>query len=58
MVKNVYGFQFHLEVNQDLIERWLDNEINESELNKHKSYMDIPRIKKETKQYLDSSGSK
>ena len=52
--KNVYGFQFHLEVNQDLIERWLDNEVNESELNKHKSYMDIPRIKKETGEYLDS----
>ncbi|MEC8624435.1 MAG: type 1 glutamine amidotransferase [Bdellovibrionota bacterium] len=50
--QKVYGFQFHLEVNQDLIERWLDNEVNESELEKHSRYMDIPRIRKETEQYL------
>ena len=52
--KKVYGFQFHLEVNRGLIDRWLDHEVNKSELERHEKNMDIPLIRKETEKYLNS----
>ena len=51
--KNVYGFQFHMEVNHGLIERWLDEKVNASELEKHKENMNIPLIREESLKYLN-----
>lgn len=49
----VYGFQFHLEVDKQMIERWLVNPHNKKELEELKGLIDPDLIRKETPEYID-----
>lgn len=50
---NVYGFQFHLEVDKPMIKRWLTNPVNVEELNSLKGVIDPEEIRRETDIYID-----
>ncbi|MGH7884490.1 MAG: type 1 glutamine amidotransferase, partial [Thermodesulfobacteriota bacterium] len=50
----VYGFQFHLEVDQQMIERWLLNPENKNELKELTGVIDPDQIKNETPKYIDN----
>lgn len=45
--ENVYGLQFHLEVDEGMIQRWMTNPMSASE--------DVGRIRAETSTYLENS---
>jgi GMP synthase (glutamine-hydrolysing) len=45
---NVYGFQFHLEVDQKMIDRWLRVPHNKEEIERTKGKIDPQNIRKET----------
>ncbi|MDA2918767.1 gamma-glutamyl-gamma-aminobutyrate hydrolase family protein [Desulfobacterota bacterium AH_259_B03_O07] len=50
---NVYAFQFHLEVDQHMIERWLLVPQNKKEIEKTNGLIDPEGIRKETLIYID-----
>jgi len=50
---NIYGFQFHLEVDKPMIKRWLTNPVNIEELNGLKGVIDPEEIRRETDIYID-----
>lgn len=50
---NVYGFQFHLEVDKDMINRWLVTPGNKKELESLKGIIDPEVIRKETPDYIE-----
>lgn len=50
---NVYGLQFHLEVDQAMIERWLRVPNNRREIENTKGEIDPQRIRLETVKYID-----
>jgi GMP synthase (glutamine-hydrolysing) len=52
---NVYGFQFHLEVDQPLIERWLNVPVHRAELSDLRGQIDANVIRQETSLYIDRS---
>ena len=49
----VYGLQFHLEVDKQMIERWLVNPENKKELEELKGEIDPDVIRKETPEYIN-----
>ena len=49
----VYGFQFHLEVDKPMIERWLKAPGNVEELKELEGVIDPENIKMETPKYID-----
>ena len=49
----VYGLQFHLEVDEQMIERWLINPENKKELEELKGKIDPDVIRKETPEYIN-----
>ncbi|MCP5463496.1 MAG: gamma-glutamyl-gamma-aminobutyrate hydrolase family protein [Deltaproteobacteria bacterium] len=52
---NVYGFQFHLEVDQAMIERWLNIPSHIEEIKQTKGQIDPEQIKKATPQLIRQS---
>ncbi len=50
---NVYGLQFHLEVDKPMIKRWLADPVNVEELNGLKGVIDPEGIRRETDIYID-----
>jgi GMP synthase (glutamine-hydrolysing) len=52
---NVYGFQFHLEVDEHLIERWLRVPVHQEELRKLHGKIDPDAIRHETPQRIERS---
>lgn len=50
---NVYGFQFHLEVDEKLIERWLQVPAHKREVENLKGKVDPEMIKRETTLYIN-----
>jgi GMP synthase (glutamine-hydrolysing) len=52
---SVYGFQFHLEVDQPLIKRWLQVPVHLRELEKVRGVIDPAVIERETPQYIGRS---
>lgn len=50
---NVYGFQFHLEVDQKMIERWLQVPNNKREIENTGGKIDPMNIREETIVYID-----
>jgi GMP synthase (glutamine-hydrolysing) len=50
---NVYGFQFHLEVDRKMIERWLRVPHNKEEIERTKGKIDPQNIRKETVLSID-----
>ncbi len=52
---NIYGFQFHLEVDEALIHRWLTTPIHVEELKKLKGIIEPDEIKKKTITYIENS---
>jgi GMP synthase (glutamine-hydrolysing) len=52
---NVYGFQFHLEVDEPLIKRWLQVPVHQRELEKVRGQIDPAVIERETPQYIKRS---
>ena len=55
--KQAYGFQFHLEVDRPLIDRWLSLPIHEAELNSNDPEQHRAIIRQETQKYLSHSQS-
>ncbi len=54
--ENVYGLQFHLEVDQPMIERWLLNGGNQREIADHWDPDEkIGEIRRDTERYIDAS---
>lgn len=51
--KNVYGFQFHLEVDEPMIERWLRVPAMKREIEALNRRIDPERIRRETPLYID-----
>jgi GMP synthase (glutamine-hydrolysing) len=51
----VYGLQFHLEVDEAMIYRWLENKKNQEEINESNGKFSVEQIKLETQQYLSQS---
>jgi GMP synthase (glutamine-hydrolysing) len=51
--ENVYGFQFHLEVDEHLIERWLRVPIHQEELRRLRGKIDPDAIRRETPQRIE-----
>lgn len=49
---NVYGFQFHLEVDQPMIERWLDVPSNMKEIASLNGEIDPQRIRRDTPVFI------
>ena len=49
---NIYGFQFHLEVDKPMIERWLNVPENKREIEELDGKIDPDRIKSDTPQYI------
>ena len=45
---NVYGFQFHMEVDQDLVERWLNTPVYQAQIVQTNGKIDPELIRKET----------
>lgn len=53
--EKVYGLQFHLEADEPMIQRWLDNPRNQEEMfSTHKNFS-IENIRAETEQYIQQS---
>jgi len=52
---NIYGFQFHLEVDEPIIERWLTVPSHVAEINKLKGQVHPQQIREETKNYIKQS---
>ncbi len=50
--QNAYGFQFHLEVDEPLIERWLTVPVNVAELSTVTDYIDPEAIKNDIQTHL------
>lgn len=50
---SVYGFQFHLEVDEPMIARWLEVPLHLNELDKLKGKIDPENIRQETPLYID-----
>ena len=50
---SVYGLQFHLEVDQPLIERWLTVPVHQAELARLKGRIDPQRIREQTPKYIE-----
>ncbi len=50
--ERVYGFQFHLEVDEPMIERWLNIPAFKKELESFGSRVTADKIRKETKSYI------
>ncbi|NIP31157.1 MAG: amidotransferase [Candidatus Dadabacteria bacterium] len=48
----IYGFQFHLEVDKPMIERWLRNSANKKEIEELNGLIDPEVIKDETPKYI------
>ena len=53
--ESVYGFQFHLEVDQALIERWLRTSIHLREIEELSNTVDPEQIRTDTSCYINSS---
>ena len=51
--ERIYGFQFHLEVDSPMIERWLKTPGNVEELSELKGIIDPEIIRKETPKYIE-----
>ena len=51
----VYGLQFHLEVDQPMIQRWLDNPRNYDEMFSHQQNFSKEQISLETEEFLPHS---
>jgi GMP synthase (glutamine-hydrolysing) len=51
----VYGFQFHLEADQAMILRWLDNPRNQEEIFKTHDKISVDQIRHETEKYIGHS---
>lgn len=51
----VYGFQFHLEVDRAMIDRWLQSPMNQEDLQNSQGKFTAERISSETEQYLEHS---
>ncbi len=51
--EKIYGFQFHLEVDKIMIERWLKNSVNVEELSNLKGIIYPEDIRKDTPIYID-----
>lgn len=51
----VYGFQFHLEVDQPLIERWLDVPVHRAELVDLRGEIDPEEIRRQTQTHIAGS---
>lgn len=49
---NIYGFQFHLEVDKPMIERWLNVPANKKEIQDLNGKIDPEQIKEVTPQYI------
>jgi len=49
---NIYGFQFHLEVDKPMIERWLNVPENKKEIEDLNGKIDPDHIKSETPEYI------
>jgi len=49
---NVYGLQFHLEVDEPMVERWLRIPGNRKEIEELNGKIDPDRIRKETREYI------
>lgn len=52
---NIYGLQFHLEVDASMIERWLNVAVNKSELTKLQGKIDPEVIRAQTLRYIERS---
>lgn len=52
---NVYGLQFHLEVDEPMIRRWLETPLNRGELDSLKGVIDPDAIARETPAYVARS---
>ena len=52
MGDNIYGFQFHLEVDEPMIERWLNVTAHKEEIEALESKIDPDNIKRDTPQYI------
>jgi GMP synthase (glutamine-hydrolysing) len=50
---NVYGLQYHMEVDEPLIERWLRVPIHRKEIEALNGAVDPETIRQETTQYID-----
>ncbi len=50
---NVYGLQFHLEVDEAMIERWLRVPVNEKEIQSLGGKIDPQKIRSETRRYIE-----
>jgi GMP synthase (glutamine-hydrolysing) len=50
---NVYGFQFHLEVDEPLIERWLRVPVHKKEIEDSRGKFDPQKIREETRLYIN-----
>jgi GMP synthase (glutamine-hydrolysing) len=50
--ENVYGLQFHLEVDEPMVERWLRIPGNKKEIEELDGKIDPERIKRETHEYI------
>lgn len=55
LLDNVYGFQFHLEVDQPLIERWLNVPVHRKELSDLRGRIDVARVRAQTLEHIDAS---
>jgi GMP synthase (glutamine-hydrolysing) len=52
---NVYGFQFHLEVDEPLIKRWLEVPIHKREIEALRGAIDPEVVREETHRYIGRS---
>lgn len=52
--EHAYGFQFHLEVNRSLIERWLTVPANQATLNDEAGRVDLDEIRRQSLEAIDS----
>ena len=50
---NIYGFQFHLEVDEPMIERWLNVTANKEEIKALKGKIDPDAIRGDTPRYIE-----
>lgn len=50
-----YGLQFHLEVDEPMIKRWLENPINQEEILNSNGKFDLQNIQQQTSLYIDHS---
>jgi len=53
--EKVYGMQFHLEVDQAMIHRWLENKQNQHEIIQSNGKFSIEQIRNETEHYISHS---